>query len=381
MRIMTSASAFAAFAALPILIALPTRRAPADDLAGLAKAYLALSHPAEWEGIEALPGIKWAPLPATSLKNCLPNGDCFARQGTATLGDRPMSVMATGARTMVFHLLIRSSAAPIGAAAIVTALEQAGLSADLARCPIKAGSGTSWYRLKGNGVSPGHLSIQPPAAGRSGEGFVLSQGEELPALQPNQLAHYTEQCAPGAKKAPVSTTKPHESLAQTIVTLLAPASGPALYDWSTLRSLSTGIEWLGEGPKPADLSMQGDPSPVMQSGTVAYAGRKFSVMASGTPAQVRNVYFEESGTHPTGEHMLGVVYEKGVTVKLVRCGPIYTESTNNWYSLESAKTRRAMVRQSIHYDGKLVSDSYALRLDGTLPTRDPRDRNPGSNGC
>jgi hypothetical protein len=40
-----------------------------------------------------------------------------------------------------------------------------------------------------------------------------------------------------------------------------------------------------------------------------------------------------------------------------------------------------MIRQSIHYDGNQVGDSYELRLDGTLPTRDPRDRNPGTNGC
>jgi hypothetical protein len=60
---------------------------------------------------------------------------------------------------------------------------------------------------------------------------------------------------------------------------------------------------------------------------------------------------------------------------------VYTESTNNWYSLTSAKTRPAMIRQSIHYDGNQVGDTYELRLDGTLPTRDARDRNPGTNGC
>ena len=60
-------------------------------------------------------------------------------------------------------------------------------------------------------------------------------------------------------------------------------------------------------------------------------------MASGTPTQVKNLYLEEMGSHPKGEHMLGVVYEKGITVKLVRCGPVYTESTNNWYSLTSAR--------------------------------------------
>jgi hypothetical protein len=367
--------------AAPLLVALTTPPKPEDALAGLVKAYLSMSQPPDWTAIEALPGIKWAPMPPTSLKNCLPNGDCFARQGNATIGDRAMTVVATGARTMVVHLMIRNTSAPLGGPAIVAALKAAGFSADLARCPIKAGSGTEWYRLTSAGASAGHLSIQPAAAGRSGEGYVLSSGDELPALQPNQLAQYTEQCAPGAARAPVSTTKPHELLAQTIVDLLPPAAGAAAHDWKTFTALPSGITWIGDGPKPADLSFKNDPNPVMQTGEAAYAGRKFSAMASGTPTQVRNVYLEEMGQHPKGEHMLGVVYEKGIAVKLVRCGPVYTESTNNWYSLTSAKTRPAMIRQSIHYDGNRVSDAYELRLDGTLPARDPRDRNPGANGC
>ena len=368
--------------AAPLLLAFATPPKPEDEFAGLVKAYLGMSQPPDWKAIEQLPGIKWAPLPPTSLKNCLPNGDCFARQGNATVGDRAMTVVATGARTMVFHLMIRNTSAPLGEPTIVAALKAAGLTADLVRCPIKAGSGgTDWYRLTGAGASSGHLSIQPAAPGRAGEGYVLSSGDELPALQPNQLAQYTEQCAPGAARAPVSTSKPHELIARTIVDLLPPASGGAAYDWKTFTALPSGITWIGDGPKPADLSFKNDPNPVMQSGEATYAGRKFSAMASGTPTQVRNVYLEEMGQHPKGEHMLGVVYEKGIAVKLVRCGPVYTESTNNWYSLTSAKTRPAMIRQSIHYDGNQVGDTYELRLDGTLPTRDARDRNPGTNGC
>jgi len=76
-----------------------------------------------------------------------------------------------------------------------------------------------------------------------------------------------------------------------------------------------------------------------------------------------------------------VLYEKGLTVKLVRCGPVYTESTNNWYSATSSATRPVMILQSIRYDGNQAQDSYALRIDGTLPARDPRDRNPGTGGC
>jgi hypothetical protein len=368
---------------VPLCVAGPMASQQSNaELAGLVKAYLGMSHPADWDGVATLPGITWAPPPVTSLKNCLPNGDCFAWEGRAVLDGRPMTVVATGARTMVLNLLIRNTAAPLGAPAILAALERAGFSTEPVRCPIKDGTGgTTWHRLTGAGVSPGHLSIQPAAAGRKSEGYMLSARDELPALQPNQLALYSEQCAPGAARTPVSTVRPHESLAQEVVALLVPSSSPAPYDWKTLAALPTGIAWTGDGPKPMDLSFKNDPNPVAQSGSVAYGGRTFSVLASGTPTQVKTVHLEELGTHPTGEHMLGVVYEKGIAVKLVRCGPVYTESTNNWYSLTSAKTRPAMVRQSIHYDGKLVSDTYELRLDGSLPPRDPRDRTPGSNGC
>jgi hypothetical protein len=81
------------------------------------------------------------------------------------------------------------------------------------------------------------------------------------------------------------------------------------------------------------------------------------------------------------EHMLGVLYTKGLQVRLARCGPAYTESTNNWYSVMSKGTHPVMLRQSIRYDGNQVQDEYELRLDNTLPKRDPRDRDPGVGGC
>jgi hypothetical protein len=182
-------------------------------------------------------------------------------------------------------------------------------------------------------------------------------------------------------RTPVSTLKPHERLAEVVAALLAPASGPAGHEWKALTGLPTDITW-NEGPRRTDLSvLYGDPNPFSLTGSTAYAGRKFSVTASGTETRARNIYLEEQGMHPRGEHMLGVVYQKGIAVRLVRCGPIYTESTNNWYSLTSSGTRPAMIRQSIRYEGNQVQDSYALRLDGTLPARDPRDRDPGVNGC
>jgi hypothetical protein len=371
----------AALTSLAVLSAFQAARKPEEELVAIFQTFLGQELGTDWPDLEKLPKLKWAPLPPTSLKNCLPDGGCFTWQGAATIGGRNLTVIATGARTIPAHLYIRNPAAPFGEAAVLEALKRAALAPELVRCPVRGGAGsTNWYRLKSANLS-GYLSIQAAKSGRNAEGFVLSRGEELPPLQPNQLALYSEQCGAGAEQKPVSTIKPHQRLAEVITALLGQSAGPALYDWKTLNALPTGILWDSAGPKKTDLSSKKDPSPLMQTGSVAYGGRRFSLMASGTPTQVRNIYFDEQGLHPRGEHLLGVVYEKGIAVELVRCGPVYTESTNNWYRLTSAKTRPAMVLQSIRYDGNQVQDSYELRLDGSLPPRDPRDREPRVNNC
>ncbi len=376
------APSVATLACVVSLCAFQTQVAPEDDLAAIVKAYAGLAQPADWRAIEQLPGIRWAPLPPTALQNCAPDGNCFARQGAATIGGRPIAVIATGARTMVFNIYLRNGGAALGEQAVLAAVRASSMTATLARCPVRGSRGsTQWYRLGGANVAPMHLSIQPANTRGTGEGFVLSAGAELPRLQPNQLALYSEQCDAGAAQRPVSTALPHEELAGSIVALLAPAGGAPAYDWKTLTSLPTGIAWDTAGVKRIDLAYRNDRNPTSINGTVSYGGRQFSVLVSGNPTQVRTIYFDEMGLHRRGEHMLGVVYQKGVTVQLNRCGPVYTESTNNWYSLVSARTRPAMIRQSIRYDGNRVQDAYELRLDGSLPTRDPRDRNPGVGGC
>ena|SRR5688572_2364310 len=357
--------------------------AQASEVVDLVKPFLKADANTEWHAVETLPGMKWAPLPPKELGDCLPTGDCYARRGSAVIGGRNMGVIAAGARTIVNSLYVFNAGAALGESAVLESLKKNGLAVELARCPIRPGAGsTNWYRVKGAGLSTGVLWIQTSCAGKPCESFVVTRSEKLPPLKPDQLANYSEQCTAGAQRAPVSTEKPHALLAQTLVALVPPANGPALYDWATLLALRTGITWHGTTPKPTDLkALKNDPNPVSLTGSLNHAGRTFSTIASGTPAQVKNVYIDEGGLHPKGEHLLGVVYEKGLAVQLVRCGPIYTESTNNWYRLTGNKTRPVMIQQSIGYDGSQVHDAYALRLDGSLPPRDPRDRDPSVSGC
>lgn len=382
MRFPLSLAASAALACL--LFSQPAHAAgkPEDELAAALKAFYSQSFTADWSGLEALPGIQWAPLPPTELKNCLPDGGCFSRPGKASIGGRNMIAVASGARTIVANLYLRNATAPFGEAAVLAALGGVGLSTELARCPVPGTpGGTNWYRVNGAGVNAGVFSVQTSCNGRPCEGFALSQGEELPALQPAQLKLYSEQCsAPPADRKAVSSVLPHEALAGMIAALIPPAAGPALSDWRALAALPTGIELLAS-PKPWDLTFKNDPNPIAQSGNLALASRKFSVLASGSAEQPKTIYLDEMGMHPRGEHMLGVLYTKGFQVQLARCGPVYTESTNNWYTVKGAASHPVMLRQSIRYDGNQVQDSYELRLDNTLPKRDPRDRDPGVGGC
>ena len=348
---------------------------PEEALAQDVKMILGKSFNNDWQGLDQLPGVKWAPLPPQMLTNCMPDGGCFARQGRMTVSGRSLIVLASGARTMVGHVYFRNSASPIGENAVLAALKQLGLSAELARCPVpNTIGGTNWYRLTGSATAPGYLAVQTSCGGKPCEGFVVSLGDELPPLQPNQLKLYSEKCsAAAADRKPVSTTLPHEQLANIFVGLLPPASGPALYDWKALIGLIPDAKWNPPYPAQGGISQR--------SGNLNLSGRAFSLLASGSAAQVKTIEFSENGLHARGEDVLGQLRAQGLDVKLQRCGPVYTESINNWYGVSSAKTHPVMLRQSLRLDGKQVQDTYELRLDDTLPKRDPRDRDPGVNGC
>ncbi|MEO6981947.1 MAG: hypothetical protein ABI072_02400 [Edaphobacter sp.] len=347
---------------------------PETDLAGTIKLILSKNFAPDWQGIEKLPGIKWAPLPPTMLQNCLPDGGCFLRQGTLSIGGRNLAVLATGARSMVMHLYFRNAAAPIGEGAVVASLKQGGLSVELARCPVpNTTGGTNWYRLKSAATEPGYVSIQTSCNGKPCEGFTVSFGEDLPPLQPNQQRLYSEKCSATEDRKAVSTVLPHEQLAQIFVALLPQASSPVSYDWKRLEGSLSTAKW---SPPYKNV-----PAPWTRSGQLNLSGREFSLLASGSPAQIAAISFDENGLHPRGEDLLGSLRTQGFNVRLVRCGPVYTQSINNWYSLTSAKTHPVLLRQSLRLDGQQIQDTYEMRLDNTLAKRDPRDRDPGVNGC
>jgi hypothetical protein len=79
---------------------------------------------------------------------------------------------------VVSNVYIRNMSTPFGEAAIVGALKEAALTADLARCPVPgAPGGTNWYRLKGTATNPAGsycFSTAPPGSSRILAGAVRS---------------------------------------------------------------------------------------------------------------------------------------------------------------------------------------------------------------
>ena len=95
---------------------LPAAGKPEDDLAAAIKSFLGTSFVTDWQGVEKLPKINWAPLPPQELKNCLPDGGCFTRGGAAVYGDRKLIAFVTGARTIASNLYLRNPGLPLGEA-------------------------------------------------------------------------------------------------------------------------------------------------------------------------------------------------------------------------------------------------------------------------
>ena len=171
-----------------------------------------------------------------------------------------------------------------------------------------------------------------------------------------------------------------------LIALMPASNGPAPLTWKALAAAPTQVQWTAAGPTKMDLSYRGNANPLGLSGQITLSGRRIDMLASGPAAHVQVVYLDEGGLHPRGEDLLGVLRAQSLVIQLVRCGPVYTESINNWYKVSGPSTQPAMLRQSLRFDGPQEQDAYELRLDASLPQRDPRDRDPrdrdpGVGGC
>jgi hypothetical protein len=167
---------------------------PPASLAAFLKAFLIL--PADdggaWESLDKAPTVRWTSDGPTMTDKPSPDGNYFVRIGQGSVAGRPLQVLATGARSMVFSYYIRD-AAPADPEALAADLRQAGFTVTPARCPRdpRAVSPRRWYRLALAKRKPAVLYAGPTQSGGSGYTLYLS---DPPAMTPAEQAAYTDKC-------------------------------------------------------------------------------------------------------------------------------------------------------------------------------------------
>ena len=198
--------------ALALTVALPAQAAPnpsAVEVANLLKPLLnpasAGNTPGDWQSIEVAKGVRWGSGPVTMSKPS-PDGNYFARPGQAILHGQPVTVVASGARTMVFSIYVRDPGPPVAPPDVVDSFRQAGVSLTLTRCPAATGTYAPkrWYRLNAPGKAAAFLYTGPLVSG--GQGYTLFLADELPAMTQAEAAVYTDGCGGAPAGGPAATT-------------------------------------------------------------------------------------------------------------------------------------------------------------------------------
>ncbi|MGH6910345.1 MAG: hypothetical protein ACREEG_09180, partial [Phenylobacterium sp.] len=141
-----------------------------------------------WEDIEKAPGFRWGQGPVMTERGS-PDGNFFARPGQATLAGRPIVVVATGARTMVFSFYLRDPAPSMAPDVLVAGLREAGYAVTPARCPQdpRGAAPRRWYRLVTAKKKPAFLYAGPTQSGGAGYTLFL---DTLPAMTQAEAGLY-----------------------------------------------------------------------------------------------------------------------------------------------------------------------------------------------
>jgi len=359
---------------------------PEDDFAAVVKALTV--HGEDWRSIEAISAIRWAPLPPKMLENCLPDGGCFTRGGQVTLGDRPVVVMATGARTMTSNVYFKNSGPHLGEAALVQGLARAGLQPALARCPVRPGAISKWWSIKTGGRVTGFVSRTVACGAVQCEGLAYHAGDQLPGLDPRELALYSETCgAGGAGGAPVSAILPHEEIARTIAAVLPTPGEPAPPSWAVVRARLPGFKWQPGALMKRDPQLLYDDDPNTLSlagyGLTKLATREFSAQVTGDARSAKLFRLEEQGSHPRGEDaaLLRSLQSMGFSIARARCGKPYTQQKLVWYRLTSVKTRPSYLLIDTGFEGAREHARYRVYLDGLLPPLKPGEAEAATAAC
>jgi hypothetical protein len=340
---------------------------------------------AAWEGLEANRTVRWAAGPVM-LERPSPDGNYFARPGRATLAGRPLGVVASGARTMVFSYYLRDTAPPAPADAVVSGFGQAGYKITPVRCARRPGAPApkQWYRIGLPRKNPAFLYVGPLQSG--GGGYVVYLGE-LPAMTQAEAAVYADNCSgpaqPNGRAAVVaSTATGQDGVAVTIETLMRPTGAAAAHSWQSLATLSA-IRWNALPPirmsSPWTDSGQ-DLNPRLLEGQFKTSTTRMTAIATGDDRSANRFYLREGQNLPRGAVFSRLIRD-GYTITALRCGKVYTETSQAWFRIAGPGKQPAVLYRAHHRTDGVLSEDYGLWLDNTLPRAEPGQTTPAAGRC
>jgi hypothetical protein len=344
----------------------------ATALAQLVKPLLIL--PADsggaWEDLEKAPAIRWGAGPVM-LSRASPDGNFFARPGQATVSGRPLSVVASGARTMVFSVYLRDPAPPMAPDTLVAGFREAGFAVAPARCPRdpRGAAPRRWYRLALARKKPAFLYAGPLQSGGAGYTLFL---DRLPAMTQSEAALYTDDCAGAAKAASGGTAaRPltgQAGIVAVVEALLRPVGAPAALPWASLATLPA-ITWRKLTPmKMTNPWTDGgvDANPRLLEGEFKTATTRMTAIATGDERAANHFSLIDGGNLPRGA-VFDALARDGYAITALRCGKPYTEMSDAFFRIAGPGKQAAILYRKVSTDGGMTSETYGLRLDNVLP--------------
>jgi len=373
-----------------LLVGGRTVAADASGLADLLKPLLIL--PADsggaWDDLEADRAIRWGAGPIM-LNKPSPDGNFFARPGQATLAGRPVALVASGARSMVFSYYVRDPLPPTNPDALVAGLRQAGFAVTPARCPIdpRSAAPRRWYRLALAKKKPAFLYAGPLQSG--GAGYTLFLGD-LPSMTQGEATLYTDNCAAGRLAAGGSAaagpaarpTTGQAGVVAVIEALLRPVGAAANLPWASLKSLPV-ITWSATSPMKmanpySDVGQ--DLNPRLLEGQFTTATTKMQAIATGDERAANRFMLRDGQRLPRGA-VFAALARDGYGLAPLRCGKVYTETSQAWFRIAGPGKQPAILYRAHHTSDGVPSEDYALRLDNTLPPAEPGQTPPAGGRC
>jgi hypothetical protein len=313
-----------------------------------------------------------------------PDGNFFARPGQASVAGRTLTVVASGARSMVFSIYLRDPTPPMDPEALVAGFRQAGFAVAPARCPLdpRRAAPRRWYRLGLSRKKPAFLMAGPLQSGGSGYTLYLA---DLPPMTQSEATLYTDDCG-GAGARTVGgapTARPatgQAGIVAVIEALLRAPGAPANLPWATLANLPV-VTWKSTTPMKMTSpypDVGADNNPRLLEGEFKTATTRMQAIATGDE-RAANRFMLRDGQHLPRGAVFDALARDGYAITALRCGKPYIETSQAWFRISGPGKQPAILYRAHHNSDGILSEDYALRLDNALPPAEP-GQTPAAGG-